>query len=334
MITRSFTRLRKLMSLGTSYEPIGQLSHLPFSLRQAISYVLVNREIDKKIKEGWYADRFVLVAALPKSASSVIGSCVAAIGGMHRTYAPYMVANEDSDLRPELVQNLPEGAVIKFHTQCSGKNLKVLDLLRNKYVILLRHPADQLTAMYCQSAREIVDPEAGVTLFGDRWSYDTICPLDVRLMANAIESNRPEEGLTHLINDGYLHAVLTWMLDWLRFRDAERSIVVRYEDFIADQQGFITRLTDFLTGGQTGDEVLQQCKAIGDEYAVTREEKEGDKKLYPKGWTGQVGIWKSYFSPENRQDYQDRVKAFLKYQPKALLLMDTYPNLVDIDELG
>ena len=75
-ITSSVVGTRKLIR---PVNPVAEMSHLTFSLQDAIDQTIVNREINERIRKGYFVDRLIIVAALPKTASSVIGSCIAII---------------------------------------------------------------------------------------------------------------------------------------------------------------------------------------------------------------------------------------------------------------
>ena len=69
-------RLRWLLRPTTG---LREINHLAFSVRASIYQLTVNKEINEKIKRGYFADRLVIVASLPKSASEVIARCTFAI---------------------------------------------------------------------------------------------------------------------------------------------------------------------------------------------------------------------------------------------------------------
>lgn len=320
---------RKLFQL---IDKIPEMKHLEFSFLKSINQVIINRKIIKKINDGYFKNRLVIVAALPKSASSIIGSCIATIqkasgcGAGIRNYARYMVANQDSDLRPELVLDFPQGGVLKYHPRATGKNLKVLDLLGVKYIILLRHPVDQLVALYCHMINENLLEDA---INKDSWIPEHIYPLNWRLFQDGVDI---EETIRYLINEGYLNAVLSWAADWLHFRDVNRSLILKYEDFVVNQKDTLKNISNFLYGKDLDQKTLMKCNSIA-EGLVNKRASDDNIRKYPRGWTGQVGAWKNYFSNQNKRDYISVVKKFLDYYPNASLILDVYPDLLDIESL-
>ena len=89
-------------------------------------------------------------------------------------------------------------------------------------------------------------------------------------------------------------------------------------------------ISHFLHGKNASGDLKLECNAIADGYKTRRlSGKSKTKREHPHGWTGKIGVWKQYFSDENKKDYISVVKAFLSYYPKASLLLDVYPNLLN-----
>jgi hypothetical protein len=234
-----------------------------------------------------------------------------------------MLANQDSDLRPELVKDFPKGGVLKYHPRATGKNLKVLELLGIKYIIILRHPIDQMAAAYCDA----LNPKYLKGIHDDSGLVkDHIYPYPEQLFRNGAEL---DGGLNCLLCDGYLTAVLTWMTDWLRFRDRKKSLIVTYEDFILRQQTVINNLSHFLIKRDANESCLQRCAAVAGRYANKRSSSSLPDR-YSRGWTGKIGVWKNYYSAENKDCYRSVVRSFLATYPHASLMLEVYPDLLDV----
>jgi hypothetical protein len=321
----------RLRFLCYSYKPVPpEIRHLSFSFLDFIRDIITNREISGKIKDKYFKDRLVIICALPKSASSVIGSCIIELssekGAKGRRYARYMLANKDSDLRPELVQDFPRGGVLKYHSRASSKNLKVIEFLGAKYVILLRHPIDQLVALYCQVLNDCYKKEA---IKENCWVYDHVYPLKFSKFQTGVNMS---DTFQYMIREGYLNAALSWITDWLYLRDTENSLVLKYEDFVISRNKTLNAISNFLNGCDAKEDSIVKCNLIADRTVNGRASFD-KKRVYSRGWTGKIGIWKNYFSERNKNDYISVVEAFLKYHPKASLMLDVYPNLLDIDNL-
>ena len=54
-------------------------------------------------------------------------------------------------------------------------------------------------------------------------------------------------------------------------------------------------------------------------------------EVYPRGYTGKIGVWKDYLNEDNKRAYDSVVNAFLKAHPHGKHLLEIYPNLVDFD---
>jgi len=306
---------------------LAQIRHLPTSIHGAVRQARANRRLDRGLRTRAWAENLVLVAAVPKAASSVIGSGIAALLGQEglveaRGYADYMLANKTSNLRAELVKQFPQGGVLKFHTRPSAENLAALRLLGLRTVVLMRHPADQLAALHCHMQTFVRAPDVPpLTEDAPVW-YDHIRPLS---KARVYPGAPAEEVLAYLIRDGYLQALLTWMADWLAFRDPARSMVATYEHFVADPAAFYDRLARFLFGGSVQPQTLEKARALADEY--TRGRARSQAQSYERGYTGKQGVWRDYFSEENRADYCAVARAFVQHHTDAGGLLEVYPDL-------
>jgi len=335
--------VKKSRYLGKS-DSIPELEHLNFSLLGALGQSIVNREINEKIQQGYFADRLVFVPALPKSASSVIGECISVIQGNTESEArryssvragtgngmlahgKYMIPNWDPNLRPEVVIDFPQGGVLKYHMHPNSSNLKVLDLLGTKYVVVCRHPADQLVALYChysgRNDRESWISEGNIL-------YDPVYPLDGSVFEL---EGRPEEGLRYMIEEGYLAAVLKWASTWLKVRSQERSLVVRYEDFFTDQPETLRGIARFLGISEISSSTIEKCGEVADVSAFTRKTDINQEK-YRKGWSGKIGVWRDYLSKSQVELYRNTITNFLQVDPNGRLLLDLYPDLLDLNLL-
>lgn len=324
-------------------KPIRQLRHLHFSASRSIVDVLVNRDCNEKIRTLYFRDRLVIFTAMPKSASSVIASCAAEmmpISETRWTGAPkYLSSLQDSDFNLELVKAtskgvIPKGGVLKFHAHARDKNLRVLNLLGVKYIILCRHPADQLVAMYCHILSLFKIEKAMMKrplLINDVLSEHVhIYPVFSAMFEDHVSL---DETLQYMICEGYLNASLTWIVDWLRFRDPSRSLLLRYEDFIRNKEKVFTDLSRFLQDQEPDPDTLMKSHAIAGTYKKKRTSGNDNTRKYPRGWTGKIGTCKDYFSVENNQAYRSVVEGFLNYYPGASRLLERYPNLLDIDHL-
>lgn len=303
--------------MNDKYEILPELYHLPCSQQKADCDRLINIEANKKIKEGYFADKLLLVVGLPKSASSVISSTLSDLIGTKRKYAGYMRANSDSGLRPELVKDFLNGGVLKYHPRPESKNLQVIELLRLKYVITLRHPLDQLTALLCHFGGEIAESS------NSRFFYDHLFPIEKKYFINKTNDER----LSFLISQGYLYAMLAWICEWLKFRDEESSMVIKYEDFFSNNAQWLAVFKALWGAERTYFE--HNLHDASSKYRNLRGQENNFKK-YPRGWTGKIGIWRDYYTSSNKAAYDHAIEQFIQNYPLASYLLEYYPELHNV----
>jgi len=244
-----------------------------------------------------YGKELLVIPAIPKSSSSIFGNAIVDIQEYYvdrsvRKYASYMIKNNDSDLRPSIIKEFKHGGVLKYHIPPSGKNLKVLDDLGLRYIILFRHPADVIASIYCNSLN--------LAQRGQNLRHSIIHPVNHDVVVNS----DMDKAINHLIMDGYLYAVLLWMTDWIRYRDKDNSVIVCYEDIINNPRDVFDKVIRFLYNKKIDDIIFKKC---ADRYA--------NKKIktdnYPRGWTGKIGVWKDYFSESNKNNFNRVFSSFL-----------------------
>ncbi len=305
---------------------VPQLRHLPATEAAAIEYAGNIRRLSERIATRWYADRFVLIAAVPKSASTVIGDVVkaAARGTLPsvRKYGKYMAVNADTDLRPEMLLDFPDGGILKYHPEPKPKNFLLLETLGCRTIVLLRHPADQLASLACHLVRRRgkPDPDAAYHQIGKKdFGSQTLVPLDIASPA----WNDPSLMVRELISNGYLIRNLFWMSDWVRFRPS-RTIVLRYEEFQADYDSFADAICRFLNGEAADEKLAQDVREIATRFAASRA---ADEQFYPHGYTGRVGTWRDYFSPAAISAYNTVIEKWLAITVSNDPLPIFYPNI-------
>jgi hypothetical protein len=299
------------------------------------------------------SDRLIYIAALPKSASSLAWLIVSALQEENGRAAPgRMRGVPPSPLMPltlDLLDNFPVGGVWKSHASAGGSTDLFLRLVGCKYVVLLRHPADFISALYCHARAErrwidISDPtevlDAGsrqklLTWVGDEsgettrntwrqgpWNHG-LSPL----RRSMLDPDTPIDAcLAHFLADGLLFKALEWMTDWLQYRDEERSIVVTYESLMRDFDATIARLSRFIRGEPPTGDIMGYLKHVNRSVAEEGHGKPSDN--YPRGWTGSIDVWKAYLSADNIRAYNDAIEKFLACYPHASRLLSVYPELM------
>ena len=323
-------RLLDHVFYGKRENVLPQIRHLPRTTIHAMYEMFRNRQLDRRIRNRYYADKFVLIAALPKSASSLIGNCIADIMGqggrtIRRRYAGYMLANQTSNLRAEMVKDFPQGGVLKYHTKPSGENLIVIELLHIPYIILLRHPADHLTAYCCNTQIEMRRKAFPPLTENCGIIPNHIYPVEKTHIHHA---RGIDDQIDYLINGGYLFNVLVFMADWMRFRSKNKSIIVTYEHFMNEKISFFNQIAKFLIG----NELDQRTEHIVHQ-AIQQNPNQKEKKYpyaYKHGYTGKIGTWRDYFTEKHLNDYLRVTNAFIESYPNGNIIFDVYPDLMNL----
>ena len=293
--------------------------------------------------------KLVFIAALPKSASSLAWLIVSALQEESWRANPDRqrgtLAHPFLQLTWDVLDRFPEGGTYKSHAPVGGMTEGVLRLLGCKHVVLLRHPADFIPALYCHIRAELTKKGFRAN---DGRSTRALGQLAGSRIDQAVSNQRPpapwihaispvrhsvfapgvplDDAIAHFIADGPLLKAMEWMADWLQYRDPDRSIVVTYEELMDHFDTAVDRLSRFIRGVPPTSDVLAYLNHVV--RAVGEEGRAKPETHYSRGWTGAVGIWSNYLSDDNVRLYNATVEKFLAYYPHASQLSSIYPNLV------
>jgi hypothetical protein len=267
------------------------------------------------------------IIALPKSASSMLGNCVATMiskyhgtlekdGALGRRGYPSWskVGNAwDWQLRPEIAADtlfkIYPGGIYKGHLEVNGNNLAILkEYKHSKYIILFRHPMDQLIGQFCNALKN-----------KEGCMYDSILPFD----GNTMNAFDVDGSIKFLIENGYLLHALQYIGKWLHFRDKHNSIVITYEAFMRTPINCLQRCSKLLELDFEETDLIP----VHDKFNKLAKNKDTnlDRTIYPKGWSGEIGIWKNYFSEENTALFKSMYKKILEVSPWANEILEYYP---------
>lgn len=269
------------------------------------------------------------IVAIPKSGSSMLGICLGNMmtltrGGsleddpfLNRGYPAWwsLGATHDWDLRPEigadpLFRRFP-GGIYKGHITPCDKNFAILGLYdASRYLVVIRDPRDQIVAAYCDHMR-------------------------ARRRAGGGSSGPPpgaEEvraDLLRYMRSGTLLENLTFVGKWLARRDPARSLVVTYERLVGEPERVLGEVAAHFRLGVSAEQVRaihRRASAITDR--VGGQDQSGyDPTIYPLGWTGRVGVWRTYFSEEAAGVFERSFDGFGAMCPWGDLIREVYPDL-------
>jgi Sulfotransferase domain len=280
-------------------------------------------------KGNLVAERFIYIASMMKSGSSLMWLIASALQEPTGRPAPErshgVPHSEFLPLSPDTLKWFPNGGVYKNHAPISRETDRFFKVQGGKSIILLRHPADHVAAFYCHQRGVVGEIKASD---GDvpaaRLSAWWFAAAPTRI-SHFRSASSVEKAMDHLIADGYLFKMLEWISEWVLFRNENLSIVVTYEQLMNDYDGTLGRLSQLIRGEAPTDDVLTYLRHV--KKSVGDEGKEKDRlDKYPFGWTGAIGVWRRYFSPENVRRYNETVEKFLACHPYASGLLAVYPE--------
>lgn len=270
-------------------------------------------------------NNFIYLAAMMKSSSTLVQLVLSSIQEPNNrpdnSKIEDAMTNEFMPMSVDFLESFPRGGVFKNHAPMEHHNNYFLKQTGCKYVILMRHPADHLAAFYCHQLG-LVDR------FDQKVPEERLTPWEFaagQTPMNFFESD-PEMAIGQLIECGYLFKILLWMSDWIAFRHLEQSRLVRYEDVIGNFEAVVTNLCRFIRGVAPNNDLLGYLIHVFNHETAEGNKKNGSKK-YPRGWTGHIDTWKSYFSAANIGAYNRVIDNFKNAYPQAGGLAAIYPDL-------
>lgn len=299
---------------------------LKHHLDQAVEEIALVARFQHGQVDALNAPKFIV--AIPKSGSSLLGICLGGLIALSRGVDPgaepfafrgypawwSMAGTHDWDLRPEigadpLFRRFP-GGVYKGHITPTDKNFAVLGLYEaSKYLVCVRDPRDQIVAAYCDTIR--ARRRAGDQAPGGRTEVEV------------------HEDVLRFLRSGLLLENLTFVGKWLARRHAERSLVVTYERLMAEPREVLRGVADHfglpVTDEQIG-RVYERAAGITDRTGG-RDTSGHDTGIYPLGWTGRVGVWRTYFSDECARVFDDAFAGFAAASPWGREIGRVYPAL-------
>jgi hypothetical protein len=217
-----------------------------------------------------YADRFIYIAALPKSGSSLMWLIASALQEPSGRADPGKMEGAPSNsflpLNDETLKWFPRGGVYKNHGPVSFHTEHFLKNVGCKYIVLLRHPADHIAAYYCHARGEYASYLRG-SITRPELEIPWVFGLGPSKREIFDPSGDIEQAICALVSDGYLFKVLEWTVDWLTYRNQNMSVVLTYEELMADFDATIARLSQFIRGRLPDEDVMAYLRHVVDAEA-------------------------------------------------------------------
>ncbi|MEM7620072.1 MAG: sulfotransferase domain-containing protein [Pseudomonadota bacterium] len=294
------------------------MHELPVNMVEATVQLGLRLVTNKRLQANWYKDRLIILINAEKSGSTLHEIVIRDIQlhilkqeanfGIQRglRYGPTEPAyGTFHGLIPLFA---PDGGILRGPFLGHAGNIRFVKELGAKVTFLCRHPADRLVARGCMT--------------GDFFGLTT-----------SKEDVDSGEVFSKLINEHALPQSLStelhWMVDWLEgLGHSERFHIMRYEDMMKDAKAHFEKLHKFITNAPMSDETWLAIQSNmsrtsgGDLQPGNREERH-----YPKGYSGNIGVWRDYLSKDQITAYNDCVKRFVDYHPHSDILFTVYPDI-------
>jgi hypothetical protein len=204
----------------------------------------------------------------------------------------------------------PNGGVCRGVFEPRNYNFWLVGELGSRWVVLTRHPADRIVAQYCMRSEELsaaASNSDGLSAF--------------QLVFRGA-------GLPYTVDS--LRDNLQWLAGWAAKASDAQILVVRYEDMVRDAETHFAAIHEFLfQKGMAPELVAGIRKHIGNSgEAGPLQSGDGSTRVYEKGYSGQIGVWRNYLSAADIADYNATVERFLAYDDNAASLIALYPDLL------
>jgi hypothetical protein len=241
-----------------------------------------------------YNQHIMFVAGLPKSGTTWLERMLASYQGFHNILIPDATAYElttsgshDYDLPRDIFSRFNNMLVLtKMHVHGSKHNVRLLQEAGINYVILYRDLRDVAVSHYFYTRQTPWHPE-----------YPLYAPATVA------------EGL-QLFAERTLLPFAAWVRSWEENRDYSRSIVLRYEEMLADPHNAFTQVAKlFELDGSPA--VVNQVIERHSFAVLSGGRKLGEQNTKSFFRKGMAGDWKNHFTEDIKRIYKERIGDFL-----------------------
>jgi hypothetical protein len=241
-----------------------------------------------------YPNKVLFVAGLPKSGTTWLEKMIASFPGFHDLMIPDVARHEirtggshDYDLPEDMFSRFREMLVLtKMHVHGSPRNARLLREARVPYVIMYRDLRDVAVSEYHYVRNT---PWHG--------SYPKY------------RGKNLEEGL-RVFGETTLLEYADWIRSWHTNRDPELSLIVRYEEMLADALGCMRRVAGHFHLEADPVEIERVVDANRFErLSGGRKRGQADAKSFFR--SGTSGGWRKHFTPELKDLYKKGIGDFL-----------------------
>jgi len=291
----------RLFRLNVKYHRYGIKHTIKYLIKNAIIKRPVN-QFNYYLKRNKYPQNIIFITALPKSGSTWLSNMCADLEGFD-SFAPMKwntyISKQWDDSRWDFdIDTFKEFknklAVIRGHTWAIDKNIEILQATNLKYIIGVRDPRDKLISEYWHSRN-----------FPGHWAH------------NQAHEQSIEKFITYKLESGeFDKETLNWIRSWLKNRNIEKSIIVRYQDMLDNTNAELEKIFNFLGFKIEQSKIKNIIEKNRFDKITGRKRGESDNTKFIR--KGIAGEWKTVFNEEQKllfHNIGEDVIIDLRYEP-------------------
>lgn len=295
MVEEPMSLTKKLESLTKAYLP-------PSGARLAKRMTVGVRYRSQLVacRQGFeeFGDRYpqttLFVAGLPKSGTTWLEKMLGSYDGFHELMIPEVARHEmqtggshDYDLPEDLFTRFEKALVLtKMHVHGSVHNARLLKQSNIRYVVLYRDLRDVAVSSYFYVRNTPWHPEHGL--------YKNV----------GITTGLKE------FSKKTLPAYAEWVRSWHTNRDPNKSVIVRYEELLADDTAVLRQIAE-LFDLDGSDDTIQRITAANSFGAMSGGRSKGMSNESAFARKGVAGDWVNHFDDELKGLYKEIIGSFL-----------------------
>ena len=241
-----------------------------------------------------YPQSVLLIAGLPKSGTTWLETMLASYPGFHTLLIPEATGYElqhggshGYDLPPDIFSRMKNKLVVsKMHIHGSDHNVQLIHGADIRYVVLFRDLRDVSVSYYFYVRQTPWHP-----------GFEKYRGLNV------------EQGL-RLFAEELLVPYKEWVNTWEKNRDPRLSLMLKYEDLLADSREKMTQVADHFRL-DSSPEIVRRVIEKHTFKRMSGGRKAGQERETSFYRKGQSGDWKNHFTPELKKIFNEKVGEFL-----------------------
>lgn len=301
-----------------------RLAMFPFSFKESILTSLLTRLANKRILNGYYKDKIIVLPTLEKSSSTFhelmiwkmlvsnknIFGYIPIVRSMSPG-GPLSLAGREN-LNPGMLLYLINGGILRGCFEPSFANEHFIHQIKAKSLILLRHPADRLVAQLCQYY----------------W-------LIKKNMQSNNEDLSDEEIMQRMLAGKYpklpgIKENIEWIGGWVEKSRRNNFAFIKYENMLVNLDAHVSKIYDYLYDEKITKEMLKEIKDL---FLTTKQGGKNqpgvvEQRVYKNGYSGKIGIWRNYFTTSHIKFYNKEVEKYLAYTNCPDEILKIYPDLL------